>query len=302
MSKYAHEPLSFQGLKTIPIQARGGKVRVEHFAKPYAGGGRCDVAGFAPAHSGSRFAALRGRRIGQRPRPQEDDPVGTRRPRHQVRPRADSDRSHAPRLRHRVRTERRRRDPRFRNRHRRPNQRRRRSRAARRQLRRRRRNRARIERGARTRDQGFGESLGRHLETIADPRFAASSLLCEAYRNSTPVTVHVAIGTDTPHTHPSAQRRGPGPRHAPRFPPALLAGQGHERRRRLSQRGLGRRAARSLLESRFGGAQSRPSAREFHHGQFRFPAALPAQASMWWNARTRAPAATATPSPAITRS
>ena len=39
MSKYAHEPLSFQGLKTIPIQARGGKVRVEHFAKPYKGGG-----------------------------------------------------------------------------------------------------------------------------------------------------------------------------------------------------------------------------------------------------------------------
>src|SRR5579862_2972568 len=39
MSKYAHEPLSFQGLKTIPIQARGGKVRIEHFAKPYEGGG-----------------------------------------------------------------------------------------------------------------------------------------------------------------------------------------------------------------------------------------------------------------------
>ncbi len=54
-------------------------------------------------------------------------------------------------------------------------------------------------------EQGFGESLGRHLETIADPRFAASSLLCETYRNSTPVTVHVAIGTDTPHTHPTAK-------------------------------------------------------------------------------------------------
>src|SRR6202453_2907837 len=39
MSKYAHQPLSFQGLKTVPIQARGGKVRVEHFGKPYAGGG-----------------------------------------------------------------------------------------------------------------------------------------------------------------------------------------------------------------------------------------------------------------------
>jgi hypothetical protein len=39
MSKYAQVPLSFQGLKTIPIQARGGKVRVEHFGKPYEGSG-----------------------------------------------------------------------------------------------------------------------------------------------------------------------------------------------------------------------------------------------------------------------
>src|ERR1700677_1709177 len=39
MSKYGHQPLSFQGLKTVPIQARGGKVRVEHFGKPYSGGG-----------------------------------------------------------------------------------------------------------------------------------------------------------------------------------------------------------------------------------------------------------------------
>src|ERR1700678_1330817 len=39
MSKYLHQPLSFDGLKTVAIQARGGKVRVEHFAKPYTGGG-----------------------------------------------------------------------------------------------------------------------------------------------------------------------------------------------------------------------------------------------------------------------
>ncbi|MBV9768682.1 MAG: hypothetical protein JOZ32_03850 [Bryobacterales bacterium] len=39
MSKYAQQPLSFHGLKTIPIQARGGKVKVEHFGKPYTGGG-----------------------------------------------------------------------------------------------------------------------------------------------------------------------------------------------------------------------------------------------------------------------
>jgi hypothetical protein len=52
---------------------------------------------------------------------------------------------------------------------------------------------------------GFGESIGRHLEKIADPNFAASSLQYESYRLGMPVTVHVAIGTDTPHAHPVAQ-------------------------------------------------------------------------------------------------
>jgi hypothetical protein len=51
---------------------------------------------------------------------------------------------------------------------------------------------------------GMGESLGRWLELTADRRFACSSLLLQAYDRSTPVTVHVAIGTDTPHTHPAA--------------------------------------------------------------------------------------------------
>ncbi len=50
---------------------------------------------------------------------------------------------------------------------------------------------------------GMGESLGRWLESIAPATHAASSLLMQAYRNVTPVTVHVAIGTDTPHTHPA---------------------------------------------------------------------------------------------------
>jgi hypothetical protein len=39
---------------------------------------------------------------------------------------------------------------------------------------------------------------------IAPKKHAASSLLTQAYGNGTAVTVHVAIGTDTPHTHPSA--------------------------------------------------------------------------------------------------
>jgi len=51
---------------------------------------------------------------------------------------------------------------------------------------------------------GMGESLGRHLETLANAAFAPHSVLAGAYGASVPVTVHVAIGTDTPHTHPQA--------------------------------------------------------------------------------------------------
>lgn len=50
---------------------------------------------------------------------------------------------------------------------------------------------------------GIGEALGRSAERLADPRFSGHSLLVQAYRNCTPVTVHVAIGTDTMHTHPA---------------------------------------------------------------------------------------------------
>lgn len=51
---------------------------------------------------------------------------------------------------------------------------------------------------------GFGEALGQRLEKIADARYAPCSLLHAAYRANVPVTVHVAIGTDTPHSHPAA--------------------------------------------------------------------------------------------------
>jgi hypothetical protein len=53
-------------------------------------------------------------------------------------------------------------------------------------------------------DAGFGEAIGKRLAEIADPKFAGSSLVHEAYRAGVPVTVHVAVGTDTPHTHPAA--------------------------------------------------------------------------------------------------
>ena len=51
---------------------------------------------------------------------------------------------------------------------------------------------------------GAGEALGRSLELRAAAEHASASLLLQAYRHGTPVTVHVAIGTDTPHTHPAA--------------------------------------------------------------------------------------------------
>jgi hypothetical protein len=50
---------------------------------------------------------------------------------------------------------------------------------------------------------GMGEALGKWLSSSARGS-RTGCLLAQAYRNSTPVTVHVAIGTDTPHTHPAA--------------------------------------------------------------------------------------------------
>src|SRR5580658_8358053 len=50
---------------------------------------------------------------------------------------------------------------------------------------------------------GMGEALGRRLDAIADPAFAPASLVLQAWRAATPVTVHVAMGTDTPHMHPA---------------------------------------------------------------------------------------------------
>lgn len=50
---------------------------------------------------------------------------------------------------------------------------------------------------------GLGESLGRALDRLAPEEHASASLLLQAWRARVPVTVHVAVGTDTPHTHPA---------------------------------------------------------------------------------------------------
>lgn len=58
--------------------------------------------------------------------------------------------------------------------------------------------------GAEASGCGLGEALGAALDSLAPPQFAPYSLLLQAWRRSIPVTVHVAVGTDTPHTHPAA--------------------------------------------------------------------------------------------------
>jgi hypothetical protein len=52
--------------------------------------------------------------------------------------------------------------------------------------------------------EGMGEAICRKITEIANPKYAPSSLLHGAYQRKIPVTVHVAVGTDTPHTHPGA--------------------------------------------------------------------------------------------------
>jgi hypothetical protein len=51
----------------------------------------------------------------------------------------------------------------------------------------------------------MGEALGLHLSRIARADYGEQSLVLGAWKVGVPVTVHVAIGTDTPHTHPAAE-------------------------------------------------------------------------------------------------
>ncbi len=51
---------------------------------------------------------------------------------------------------------------------------------------------------------GAGEALGCALDRLAPEAHRPASLLLQAWRAQVPVTVHIAIGTDTPHTHPVA--------------------------------------------------------------------------------------------------
>jgi hypothetical protein len=203
MSKYAHEPLSFQDLKTVPIQTRGGKVRIEHFAKPYAGAGiaaffdslphilaadslRSVIDALITARDRKKTIlwGLGGHVIKCGLAPILIDLMtrgyATAFALNGAAAIHDFEIAIAGQTSEDVEAVLP--DGSFG---------------------------AAEETGremncALKGNTGFGESLGLHLDKIADSRYRSSSLLCEAYHHSTPVTVHVAIGTDTPHTHPSA--------------------------------------------------------------------------------------------------
>jgi hypothetical protein len=57
---------------------------------------------------------------------------------------------------------------------------------------------------------GAGEALGCALDRLAANEFADASMLLQAWRAKVPVTVHVAVGTDTPHMHPAVNAEALG--------------------------------------------------------------------------------------------
>ncbi len=106
------------------------------------------------------------------------------------------------------------------------------------------------------------ESAWRRWRSRSSPRTASWPA---AYRARVPVTVHVAVETDTPHTHPAADGAAIGEGHPSRFPPAVLIGEGSRSGRSGSERGLRGGAAGGLSEGGFGGAQFGESAGRIHH-------------------------------------
>ena len=148
---------------------------------------------------------------------------------------------------------------------------------------------------------GFGEALGRHLGKDRQSEFAAPVFCCEAYRHSTPVTVHVAIGTDTPHTHPAAEGEAIG--RATHHDFRLLCSLVNELNDGGVYLNVGSAVAiaRSFPESGLSSAQPGKSAGEFHHREFRFPPALPPPRKRSGTPPRQARAAEVTPSPAITK-
>jgi hypothetical protein len=57
---------------------------------------------------------------------------------------------------------------------------------------------------------GIGEALGQALDHLSPPEHRNASLVLQSWLNKTSLTVHIAIGTDTPHTHPACDPQALG--------------------------------------------------------------------------------------------
>lgn len=64
--------------------------------------------------------------------------------------------------------------------------------------------------GAEPASSGAGEALGAALNRLAPPEHRSASLLLQAWEARTPVSVHAAFGTDTPHAHPACDPQALG--------------------------------------------------------------------------------------------
>lgn len=203
MSKYSHQPLDFTGLKTVPLATRGGKVRVEDFAKPYTGGGIpgfldslpnilagqtlrqvCDAIVAARQKQRAIIWGLGGHVIKVGLAPVLIDLVrrgyATAFALNGAAAIHDFEIAMAGHTSEDVEAVLP--DGSF---------------GAAEET-----GREITLHGQTDPSVGYGEALGSRLQSLA--QHGASSLLYETYRAGVPVTVHVAIGTDTPHTHPTA--------------------------------------------------------------------------------------------------
>ncbi|MFN7918443.1 MAG: hypothetical protein U0Q16_00010 [Bryobacteraceae bacterium] len=63
---------------------------------------------------------------------------------------------------------------------------------------------------ARSEGIGGGEAVSCAAHELADPACRSASLLAGAWEAKIPVTIHIAVGTDTPHTHPKADAEAIG--------------------------------------------------------------------------------------------
>ena len=125
-------------------------------------------------------------------------------------------------------------------------------------------------------ERGAGEALGGALERAGPARARAGQPAAASLAQRVPVTVHVAVGTDTPHTHPAANAAalGAATHRDFRLFCSLVAA--------LNGGGVYINAGSAVvmpevfLKARFRGAQSGPRGARLHHRESGFPAALPA--------------------------